>query len=187
MLFRSVPEDADDFLTSGGDSLTAVHLCSLVKEATGQALTVRDIFATPTFGALHTRLAGAVVRTPAPEPTVEAVHGVFPASAAQRRMYALCSMRNDTTAYNLALDHKVKGRLDVAKLRRVCATLVARHDQLRTSFHLEGAELTMHVHSEVPDVVSQEHVTAQEAERRLAAGPEPFDLARSSKDRKSVV
>ena len=183
----TVPEDADDFLTSGGDSLTAVHLCSLVKEATGQALTVRDIFATPTFGVLHTRLAGAVVRTPAPEPTVEAVHGVFPASAAQRRMYALCSMRNDTTAYNLALDHKVTGRLDVAKLRRVCATLVARHDQLRTSFHLEGAELTMHVHSEVPDVVSQEHVTAKEAERRLAAGPEPFDLARAPLFRVEVL
>ena len=172
-----MPEDADDFLTSGGDSLTAVHLCSLVKKTTGRALTVRDVFSTPTFGALRARLVGSVVRNPAPEPTVETVHGVFPASSAQRRMYALCSMRNDTTAYNMALDHKVTGRLDVDRLRQACAALVSRHDQLRTSFHLEGAELMMHVHSEVPDVVSQEHVTAQEALRRLAAGPEPFDLA----------
>ena len=173
----TVPEDADDFLTSGGDSLTAIHLCSLVKKTTGRTLTVRDVFSTPTFGALRARLVGSVVRNPAPEPTVETVHGVFPASSAQRRMYALCSMRNDTTAYNMALDHKVTGRLDVDRLRQACAALVSRHDQLRTSFHLEGAELMMHVHSEVPDVVSQEHVTAQEALRRLAAGPEPFDLA----------
>lgn len=183
----TVPEETDDFLTSGGDSLTAVHLCSLIKEATGQALSVRDVFATPTFGALRAQLAGSVVKSAAPELAVEAVHGRFPASAAQRRIYALCSMRNDTTAYNMAIDHKVTGHLDIDRLRRACAALVSRHDQLRASFHLEGTDLMMHVHTEVSDVVTHERVTAQEARRRLAAEPRAFDLTRAPLFRVEVL
>ena len=174
------PSDNDDFLVSGGDSLAAVRLCAIVKERTGQSLTVRDIFSAPAFGALAERLAGSEAQPDDPRPSHPvAACGVHAASPAQRRMYAMCALQEDTTAYNLAISYKVNGRLDIARLRRACQALVARHDQLRASFHLEGSELVMKVHDEVPDVVTQEHMTRGEAKRRIAAEPEPFDLGQA--------
>ena len=182
------PSDNDDFLVSGGDSLAAVRLCAIVKERTGQSLTVRDIFSAPAFGALAERLAGSEAQPDDPRPSHPvAACGVHAASPAQRRMYAMCALQEDTTAYNLAISYKANGRLDIARLRRACQALVARHDQLRASFHLEGSELVMKVHDEVPDVVTQEHMTRGEAKRRIAAEPEPFDLGQAPLFRVEVL
>lgn len=183
------PEDNDDFLTSGGDSLTAIRLCTLIQERMGKTLTVKDIFATSQFKRLRDRLAGASPSSAKLSdcPVETALSGTFPASAAQRRIYAVCAIQGNTTAYNLAINYKITGEFDITQLRRACATLVARHDQLRTSFHLDGADLIQHVHKEVPDVVSQVLVSPQEAAVRLAAEPRPFDLSQAPLFRVEVL
>ncbi|RPF22281.1 non-ribosomal peptide synthetase/type I polyketide synthase [Myceligenerans xiligouense] len=110
---------------------------------------------------------------PAPAGFVET-----PASPAQRRMYAVCALRDDDTAYNLALAYRVTGRLDVERLRDAFRQIVGRHEQLRTSFHLAAdGTLVQRVLTEVPDVVRATTVTPADVETRLAAGPRPFDLA----------
>ncbi|MDO5093115.1 MAG: amino acid adenylation domain-containing protein [Propionibacteriaceae bacterium] len=181
------PADSDSFLASGGDSLAAVRLCSLIKERAGVTITVRDIFAAPTFGALKACFDADVCLPVAAQPASVATAGVFPASPAQRNIYAACSMQDASTAYNLAIGYQVTGPLDVARLRLACAALVARHDQLRASFHLEGSEVTMHVTDEVADVVAHEHVTRDEAARRMASEPKPFDLAQAPLFRVEVL
>lgn len=177
------PADSDNFLVSGGDSLAAVRLCSIVKERTGVTLTVRDVFAAPSFAALRERFEG----DPAVAPATMTGSGDFPASPAQRAMYAACGLQDDNTAYNLAIGYRAVGRLDVERLRRTCAALVAKHDQLRASFHIEGSEVIMRITDEVPDVVTHEQVTREEANRRLAGEPKPFDLARAPLFRVEVL
>ena len=178
------PTDDADFLASGGDSLSAVHLCAMLTERTGITLTVGDIFADPRYRAIAERLHEATPAEPVPAtppapvaapPASEVM--TFPASPAQKRMYAVCAMQNDTTAYNLAIAYRISGKLDVERLRKIFAALVERHDQLRTSFHLDGGDLVQRVHPDVPDVLSVVELTEEEARLRLDAEPRPFDLA----------
>lgn len=190
------PAEDDDFLTSGGDSLGAVHLCALVEDRTGLPLTVGHVFSAPSFRAIRdhleteqaARTTDADAHAPAvPRAAAPTASGTSPASPAQRRMYAVCALQDDTTAYNLAVTHRVDGRLDVDRLRTVFATLVQRHEQLRTSFHLEGGSLVQRVHAEVPDVVTVRRVTAEQALARLEAEPAPFDLAQAPLIRVEVL
>ena len=235
------PSDQDNFLTAGGDSLSAANLCALVESATGISLAVGDIFADASFAGVRTVLeqrapapAAPTAETPAPPadsaapavgsakvvptgpvpPAIEsatmqfpvvraelrddpvpagpfadpypkatgtasvpAPPATFPASPAQRRMYAVCALQNDTTAYNLAIAYRITGHLDVERLRSIFRQLVERHDQLRTSFHLEGGTLVQRVHPEIPDVLSVVEMTQAQAQARLVAEPRPFDLA----------
>ncbi|GAB3166434.1 hypothetical protein GCM10027059_25500 [Myceligenerans halotolerans] len=192
----SEPTDDADFLRTGGDSLTAVRFTALVEKRTGIAITVGEMFADASYAAIRDILAARAQAAPATERTVErpaessaeppaesappppAEIVETPASPAQRRMYAVCALRDDDTAYNLALAYRVTGRLYVDRLRDAFRQVVGRHEQLRTSFHLaaEGT-LVQRVHTEVPDVVRVTAVTAADVEARLAAGPRPFDLA----------
>ncbi|WP_133884458.1 non-ribosomal peptide synthetase/type I polyketide synthase [Glycomyces sp. NRRL B-16210] len=180
-LLGTAPGPDDDFLQSGGDSLTAVHLCALVEKRAGLALTVGEVFADARYDAIRALLAGKRVNSPVKTQAAVAVQatspGTSPASPAQKRMYAVCALQNDTTAYNLAIAYKVTGELDAERLRSVLRRLAERHDQLRTGFHLEGGELVQRVRPEVPDLLSVIELTEAEARARLAAEPRPFDLA----------
>ncbi|MFD0556986.1 amino acid adenylation domain-containing protein [Stackebrandtia endophytica] len=175
----SQPADDADFLASGGDSLSAVHLCAMLAERTGITLTVGEVFADARYQAIARLLEQATPAETTPEPLAptRSETTVFPASPAQKRMYAVCAMQNDTTAYNLAIAYRISGDLDVDRLREIFARLVERHDQLRTSFHLDGGDLIQRVHPEVPDVLTVVELTEEQARRRLDAEPRPFDLA----------
>ncbi len=188
----SPPAEDDDFLRCGGDSLSAVHFCALIEERSGVSLSVTEVFADARYSAIRRLMADKGGAAPAPaevaipvvsEPQIDAeepapsVAPISPASPAQKRMYAVCAMQEDTTAYNLAISYKVTGRLDVELMRNVFGRLVERHDQLRTSFHLDGGELMQHVHPVVADVVSHTTATPEQVEERLAAGARPFDLS----------
>ena len=193
------PTDDANFLRAGGDSLTAVRFTALLEKRTGIAITVGEMFADASYAAISALLATRAAPSPASTPTTPlpaepaaepaaeppavpasglAEFVESPASPAQRRMYAVCALRDDDTAYNLAIAYTVTGGLDVERLRHAFGQVVARHGQLRTSFHLAGdGTLVQRVLAGVPDVVSVTTVTAAEVETRLAAGPRPFDLA----------
>ncbi|UZN02618.1 non-ribosomal peptide synthetase/type I polyketide synthase [Cellulomonas sp. S1-8] len=182
----SEPTDDADFLRSGGDSLAAVRFTALVEKRTGVAITVGEMFTDASYAAIRTLLTARAAQTQASTPTPPSTDPArpapaevveTPASPAQRRMYAVCALRDDDTAYNLAIAYRVTGRLDVERLRDAFRQIVGRHEQLRTSFHLaDDGTLVQRVRTEVPDVVRVVTATAAEVEARLAAGPRPFDL-----------
>ncbi|THV24622.1 non-ribosomal peptide synthetase/type I polyketide synthase [Glycomyces paridis] len=165
------PAAEDDFLRSGGDSLTAVHLCALVERRTGLRLSVAEVFADPRFAAIGDLLAAKAI------PNAVGTDASAPASPAQRRMYAVCALQGDTTAYNLAIAYRVRGALDPERLRAVLKGLAERHEQLRASFHLEGGALVQRIAAEAPDLLQVVDATEAEADARLTAEPRPFDLA----------
>lgn len=57
LLGQAEPHGSDDFFAFGGDSLLAIRLIGRVRKATGVRLSLRDIFAAPTLGALARMLA----------------------------------------------------------------------------------------------------------------------------------
>ncbi|GAA1848824.1 non-ribosomal peptide synthetase/type I polyketide synthase [Myceligenerans crystallogenes] len=189
----SEPSDDADFLRSGGDSLTAVHFTALIEKHAGIAITVGEMFTDASYAGIRKVLDAKAPQTPQQqhpqqeenvqqddlaEPQEAPREYESPAGAAQRQIYAACALRDDDTAYNLGLAYQVTGPLDVAALRDAFGRVVARHEQLRTSFHLAGdGTLVQRVVPEVPDVVTATTATAADVEARLAAGPRPFDLA----------
>jgi amino acid adenylation domain-containing protein len=113
---------------------------------------------------------------------VTAAVDTFPLAFAQQRLWFLEQLEAVGPAYHLRLPVRLRGRLDVAALRRALAALSARHEALRTTIVTVGGEPRQAVHGDLPLPLAEEDLAgADDAALRgrlatLAAGP--FDLAR---------
>src|SRR6266576_3276915 len=90
---------------------------------------------------------------------------VYPASLAQERLWFLDQLQGQSSAYNVHLGLWLRGSLHLDALRRSVQEIVNRHDSLRTSFRLEGAELKQLVAQDLTATVPVDDV---------AASPEPY-------------
>ncbi|MDQ3913980.1 MAG: amino acid adenylation domain-containing protein [Actinomycetota bacterium] len=118
-----------------------------------------------------------------------ATHGAqefeLQASFGQERLWVLEHLRADVPLYMHSFALRCRGVLDVAALKRAVATVVARHETLRTRFDVRDGRLLQLIAAEaavdVP-VVDLTHLAPADAEaeaRRLAEAvdDEPVDLA----------
>lgn len=100
----------------------------------------------------------------------------YPLSYAQNRLYFLYNFDRSSTAYNMPKIILLTGKVDRNKLNETFNRLVARHESLRTSFHLADdrpvQKITGFVNVEI------EFFTAPEAEVQNVAQAfvRPFDL-----------
>ncbi|MCM0679151.1 condensation domain-containing protein, partial [Micromonospora phytophila] len=190
----------DSFFDVGGHSIRAIALVGALR-AEGFQVGVRDVFTHRTVAALAAELdEGSTVDETAVAPFAlisaedrarlpEGVTDAYPLSQVQLGM--LVEMLADASVnryHNTATFRIADGRpFDEAALRRAAATVVARHEMLRTSFDLDGFGVPMqlvHPHAELPVTVRdlrdldadgfeqarRDHIAAERA--RL------FDLAR---------
>ncbi|WP_447739004.1 non-ribosomal peptide synthase/polyketide synthase [Pseudomonas laurentiana] len=102
-------------------------------------------------------------------------------SYAQQRQWFLWQWEPQSAAYNIPTALKFKGQLDTAALQRSFATLIARHETLRTTFHLEDTQAVQIVQQDQPFELPLE-VQAQADEQAVRAWVEaqarqPFNLA----------
>lgn len=110
----------------------------------------------------------------------------FPSTFSQRQLWYVQATAPDNTAYNIPFAFGLRGPLDVSALERALATLVARHDALRTHFevHAEAVRQVVDMQLQVPleriDLSALAHAEREAAraaeEQRLAR--HVFDLAR---------
>ena len=107
-------------------------------------LTLRDVFRFPRLRELADCIQSAQVGTfhaiePAP------VQASYPASSAQKRIYAAQQLSPSSTTYNVPTVLEVEGQVDLERLQRALIKLVVRHEALRTSFAWSGNELRQHI------------------------------------------
>jgi len=60
----------------------------------------------------------------------------YPLSFAQNRLYFMYAFDTSSTAYNMPKVIKLTGKINIGKLNETFNNLVARHENLRTSFHM---------------------------------------------------
>lgn len=105
-------------------------------------------------------------------------------SYAQQRMWFLWRLDPQSGAYNLPGAVRLSGRLNLAALEQAFASLVARHETLRTLFAPQADDSLLQVPATAPLVIAQDDFSALPASEREQAVAEaaaqqsvlPFDL-----------
>ncbi|WP_082393480.1 non-ribosomal peptide synthetase [Nocardia arizonensis] len=161
---------ADDFFALGGNSLVATQIAARLGAAVGAEVPVRLLFERPTVAALAAALpaGGAAPRT---APSAGARPDVVPLSYAQRRMWFLAQLDENSVADNLVAALRLEGALDLAALRAAVADLVDRHETLRTSYPaVDGiARQVVRPADTVARALPVESVAPEELPARIAA------------------
>ncbi|GAA1292609.1 non-ribosomal peptide synthetase [Saccharothrix xinjiangensis] len=154
---------ADNFFALGGDSISSIRVVSKLRSSFD--LSPRDVFEHPTVAGLAARLStadGSVIPRAAGRP---------PLSFAQQRLWFLDQFQPGGTEYATPLAVRLRGGLDVPRLERALTDLVARHDQLRTSFPAVDGLPVAEVHP--PEPVA---LPVLDAAPDALPEVEPFDL-----------
>lgn len=65
----------------------------------------------------------------------------YESSSAQKRLFLLRQLSDDSTIYNLPYFMKVHGKIDVYRFEQAFAKLIQRHEALRTGFEYQKGEI----------------------------------------------
>jgi len=126
----------DHFFEIGGHSLLATQTISRINAAFSLSLPVRTLFEAPDIESLARQIEAV-------EPAGRAAHlplvpvprtGAIPLSFAQQRLWFLTKLEGPSSTYNIPVALRLRGRLDGEALVRAIATIVERHEVLRTRF-----------------------------------------------------
>ncbi|MEU5692153.1 non-ribosomal peptide synthase/polyketide synthase [Actinosynnema sp. NPDC020468] len=131
VLGRAEVGATDDFFALGGDSILSIRVTSALRAAFGVQLSPRAVFDHPTVSGLATAISGTSAVDAIP---VIPRGGVHPQSPAQRRLWFLDQFEPGGTEYVTPTALRLRGPLDVTRLRAAVDGLVARHESLRTTF-----------------------------------------------------
>ncbi|OCQ21029.1 hypothetical protein A7985_14695 [Pseudoalteromonas luteoviolacea] len=168
-------ELTDDFFTLGGDSLTAIGVIASIHKELSVKLTIAKFFELTSVAKIaeyvdsHEKSAHFVIPK-AP------MLGSYPLSPAQLRLYIVQQTELDNTGYNETLETYILGNLDRAKLESVFQQLIVRHEALRTSYHVEDANIVQKVHSAVTFNMEYYKASENEIEITLNNFVRPFLL-----------
>ncbi|MBB5917007.1 amino acid adenylation domain-containing protein [Nocardia transvalensis] len=142
----------DNFFDLGGNSLTAARAVARINSAFGAALTIRDLFESPTVATLAGRLDAHGPDLSSPPLVAARRPERIPLSLAQQRLWILNRFAEHASAYNMPLAVELTGPLNIGALRAGLVDVLERHESLRTTFpdSPEGPSQVVHPAAEIP-------------------------------------
>ncbi|MCP4156727.1 MAG: amino acid adenylation domain-containing protein, partial [bacterium] len=188
----------DNFFEIGGHSLKAISIIAKINKHFQVEMPLTKLFEKLVIK----ELAQYITQSVTSEFTaVEAVEKreYYPVSAAQKRMYALNRFAPDSVEYNMAGALLIEGHLretkpgvveaaggsvSVRQIEAVFQKIIARHESLRTSFHLINGEPLQAIHNpaEISFAVTytdiSDTVKEDQREHYLTCLLRPFELTR---------
>ncbi|MCU0287320.1 MAG: condensation domain-containing protein, partial [Acidobacteria bacterium] len=163
----------DNFFQSGGHSLKAVTFLSKLHRELEVKIPLVTLFNFPTIRQLAEYIGNISKTNKARYFSIEPVEKkeYYPLSPAQRRMYIAREMEPGSTVYNVFQIHEL-GKPDFAKLEKTFQQLIARHESLRTTFHMIHDDLVQRVNDHVPFKIE-----SYDTDKAIENFVRPFDLA----------
>jgi amino acid adenylation domain-containing protein/non-ribosomal peptide synthase protein (TIGR01720 family) len=162
---------ADDFFALGGHSLLAMRLLSRVRALWAVELPLRSIFDAPTLSGLAREIErgrGDARGRRLPPIGRRAHGGAVPLTPAQRRIYFLEQSVAEVGLYNVPAVYRLRGRLDLAALRRALERTAERHEALRAAILAEGDRLVQTIAEAAPPRLAVADLSRLPAAARLA-------------------
>jgi len=136
--------------TLGLDSLMAMELKNSIESKLGVQISVASLLQGPTISSLA---AEALGNLDSPKTENEASFVVAqdsssesPLSVGQQALWFLHQLMPDEISFNVAGAIRIRGDLDASALQRAFEQLVARHQSLRSTFHVMNGEPLQRVH-----------------------------------------
>jgi amino acid adenylation domain-containing protein/non-ribosomal peptide synthase protein (TIGR01720 family) len=164
----------DNFFLSGGHSLKAIQLVSMIHKRFNVRLSLTEVFKNPYPRALAGYIKEAVTEKFASIKPVEKKE-YYALSSAQKRLYVLQQMELTGTAYNMPQTIFFSEKPDIEKLEKTIMQLIERHESLRTSFHLLDNQPRQKIQAQAEVKIEVKNL---EGTRGLA--PLPIEVATST-------
>jgi iturin family lipopeptide synthetase A len=135
----------DDLFDLGGDSLKAINIISIIQKELKVAIPIKYFFDHSTIAGTAKYIADAEKgEFISIKPLEEKEYYIL--SSAQKRLYILQELDKDSIAYNSPQVVHLEGLIDKEQLRQAVAKMIHRHESLRTSIHMKGAQPLQKVH-----------------------------------------
>jgi thioesterase domain-containing protein/acyl carrier protein len=122
-----------------------------------------------------------------PAPTITSVdrQQPLPLSFAQERFWSLAQLNPQSPGFNMPMAYRLTGQLDLKVLEKSLATILQRHEILRTTFTIDKGQLCQQIAEHLPLPLEWIDLTHLPAGKREAAAQDranqlaklPFDLA----------
>ena len=196
----------DNFLELGGNSLVAAQVLTRLRDVFGAPIPLSALFEAPTVAGIAERIRaltgtatvspadGGVSGRPSKRTAATALPAIrpiprgepgsaspVPLSVVQRRTLALEAADPGNPALAMPVAVAIDGDLDVTVLRQAIATVVERHETLRTTFQRDAdGAWTARVTPGLPIEVEPDDVSGGEPAAQQIARDEPtrsFDLS----------
>ena len=170
--------------TLGLDSLMAIELKNALETTLGVNLSIASLLQGPTISSLATEVLGNLDSTESPNATplhiAENPSSESPLSYGQQALWFLHQLMPEEISFNVAGAIRILGELDIPALDLAFQGLVARHESLRSTFHVEGGEPIQRVHESTSGIFKVEkvsHLNEPDLRKRLTTeAHRPFDL-----------
>ncbi len=184
----------DNFFDLGGHSISALRMVVQVLKDLGVEINIRDVFSVPTIEGLSTLISNL-------KPSEYVSIGImedqeyYGMSHGQRRLWVIEQFGEDHIAYNMPAVYQMEGYLDEASLTKSFASLIERHEILRTSFITVDGVPRQKVNSYEESGFAIERIDIQDFEDKLerldsiinAEISSPFDLGAGSMLRVKLI
>lgn len=156
-ILKSEIQENDDFFDFGGHSLNGSQLINKINEKFSLDFDIDDLFDNGTPKEMAEAIELVLKNNPTVLVKTEKVEvsgtiqklsprDLYDASFAQKRLWLLAKMSNNTSSLNIPIVISINGVLDFLNLNKAFQTVIQRHESLRTSFIFVDDELKQKVH-----------------------------------------
>ena len=173
----------DSFFELGGDSLTAINLCTKIYSEFNVQIFVKDILENPIIKDLsdlianNKKLENRHINT---QLTKADKKDYYPVSSSQKRIYySTKKISENNLVYNVSGGLLVDKLLDINKIKNAFSKILEIHSSFRTRFILKGEELVQ----EIVDLKNIDINVFDGSEKNINKiineFPKPFDLSKA--------
>lgn len=168
----------DNFFEAGGDSILASQLIARMRQTFTVELSAPRLFQLPTIAELAEFIRGQSDGKAADFilHSVSRADGVLLTSA-QQRMWFFAQLEPESAVYNRPFAYRLKGKVDLPRLRASLSALVQRHEILRTNYIERDGTAIGVVREAYPVQLALTDLSGQTAEQWLREeSARPFNL-----------
>ena len=171
----------DSFFELGGDSLTAINLCSEINNEFNTKLYVKNVLETPVIKDLSDLISASWQRNNTNTNISKAKQmDSYPTTSAQKRIYYSTKMiPENNLAYNISGALLTDKLLDTNKIKESFLKILNMHSSFRTKFVLTNEELMQQIITINDLNIDLFYDKEENLNKIINSFPKPFDLSQA--------